>query len=157
MGELPGVRSAAFAECGLAQNCKSTTGVQVAGRPTQDRRLQGNYVTPEYFATTGMHLLSGRIFNAHDVSKAPVLAVINETAARLYFGDVNPIGRHFGNGNDVNRFEIVGVVRDARVNDVHEEPKPMAIILWNSRLGMPRLLRYGCKARRRKWRLLYEV
>ena len=126
VGELPGVQSAAFAECGLAQNCKSTTGVQIAGRPTQDRSMQGNHVTPEYFATTGMHLLSGRIFNLHDVSKSPVLAVINETAARLYFADVNPIGRHFGYGNDVNRFEIAGVVRDARVNDVHEAPSPMS-------------------------------
>ena len=126
VGELPGVRSVAFAECGLAEGCKSVSGVQIAGRPPQDRRMQGNYVTPDYFATTGMHLLSGRIFDLHDVSKTPVLAVVNETAARLYFGDVNPIGKHFGYGGNVNRFEIVGVIRDARVNDVHEAPSPMA-------------------------------
>jgi predicted permease len=124
--EVPGVQSAAFAACGLAQGCKGISGIRVAGRPTEDRSMQENFVTPGYFATVGMHLLSGRFFSPHDLAQKPALAVINATAAKLYFGDANPIGRRFGYGGDVEHFEVAGIVADARVNDVHEAPAPMA-------------------------------
>lgn len=124
--ELPDVHSAAFATCGLAQGCKGISGIRVAGRPTEDRSMQENIVTPGYFATVGMRLLSGRFFNEHDLGKKPALAVINATAAKLYFGDANPIGRRFGYGKDIEHFEIAGIVADGRVNNVHEAPMPMA-------------------------------
>jgi predicted permease len=126
LNEVPGVRSAAFAACGLAQGCKDISGIRVAGHPKEDRSMQENFVTPGYFATVGVRLLSGRFFNQHDLGKKPALAVINATAAKLYFGDANPIGRRFGYGGDVEHFEIAGIVADARVNDVHEAPTPMA-------------------------------
>ena len=126
IGEVPGIRSAAFATCGLAQGCKSISGVFIAGKPNEGRSLQENFVTPEYFATVGMHLLAGRMFEGRDTGKKPVLAVINETAAKRYFGEGKALGRRFGYGGDIERFEVTGVAADARVNDVHEEPAPMA-------------------------------
>lgn len=125
LSEVPGVQSAAFASCGLAQGCKSISGIRISGRPSDDKSMQENFVSPEYFATVGMHLQTGRMFDRHDTGKKPVLAVINATAAKRYFPNVNPIGQRYGSGNS-QRFEIIGVAADARVNDVHEEPMPMA-------------------------------
>jgi predicted permease len=125
LSEVPGVQSAAFASCGLAQGCKSISGIRTAGRPTDDKSMQNNVVSSEYFATVGIHLQAGRMFDRHDTGKKPVLAVINATAAKRYFPNVNPIGQRYGYGNDIQQFEIIGVAADARVNDVHEEPTPM--------------------------------
>jgi len=126
LSEMPGVQNAAFATCGLAQGCKGISGIRVAGRPTEDRSMQENIVTPGYFAAIGMRLLSGRFLNRHDVGNKPAPAVINAAAAKLYFGDTNPIGRRFGYGGDIEHFEVAGVLADARVNNVHEAPLPMA-------------------------------
>lgn len=126
LNEMTGVESTAFAACGIDEGCKSISGIRIAGQLAGERSMQENFVTPEYFETIGMRLLSGRMFTQHDIGKKPVLAVINATAAKLYFGGANPIGRRYGYGGDIEHFEIIGVAADARVNDVHEKPRPMA-------------------------------
>jgi predicted permease len=124
--EIPGVQSASFAECALAVGCQSVSGFQLQGHPNGDQNIQSNNVSPEYFSTVGMRLLTGRFFDQHDLAKKPILAVINATAARELFRGMNPLGQHFGNGGDKGMFEVVGVIADARVNDLHEKARPMA-------------------------------
>jgi predicted permease len=121
---IPGVQSASFSDCGLARGCKSTSGVEIEGKPGQNQEMQENYVNPEYFSTVGMRLVAGRLFDHHDVSARPLFAVINAAAAKKFYPGVNPLGRHFGSGQ--NPFEVIGVLANARVNDVHEEAAPMA-------------------------------
>jgi hypothetical protein len=48
------------------------------------------------FATVGMHLELGRDFNERDTEKAPPVATVNESFARQYFADENPVGKRFG-------------------------------------------------------------
>jgi predicted permease len=56
-----------------------------------------------------------------DGQNAPPVAVINETFARYYFGDENPIGRRFGLAPKTSgHFEIVGVVKDTKYNSLRE-------------------------------------
>ena len=58
---------------------------------------------------------------AQDDEYAPRVAVINETFARHYFGDENPIGRRFGQSSDGSgHMEIVGVVKDAKYSSLRE-------------------------------------
>ena len=128
MEALPGVRSAAVAECSLASGCHSTSDVQIAGyqpRPNEEVRFQENYVDTDYFSTVGMRLLAGRDFNERDTMQAPRVALVNRALVRRYFLDGNAIGKRFGYGNKPDT-EIVGIVEDARVNNVHEEPPLMA-------------------------------
>ena len=60
----------------------------------------------------GMPLVAGREFTDKDVAGAPKVAIINETMAKYFFGDANPIGRRIGFGRDnATDIEIVGVVQ----------------------------------------------
>src|SRR5215472_1682095 len=76
-------------------------------------------VGPHYFETIGTRLLRGRFINERDVPGAPNVAVINETFARRFFPNENPIGQRFGMW-DVSHsgdYEIVGIVEDAKYQD----------------------------------------
>lgn len=81
-------------------------------------------VTPNYFRVTGMTMMRGREILASDQTNTPPVAVVNETLARKWFGDANPVGRRIFLDGDVNEsavtkttgpsLEIVGVVRDIK-------------------------------------------
>jgi putative ABC transport system permease protein len=82
-------------------------------------------VGPNYFKTLGIRLEKGRMLNEHDVSGSVPVAVVNETMAKKYLGDGDPIGRRiriakieFGPvkvGDEVP-WEVVGVVANEKVN-----------------------------------------
>ena len=125
---LPGVDAATIAMCGLMTGCRSAAdGLFVTGytpQPGEQVVFQENRVATNYFATVGMTIAAGRAFTPADSTNAARIAVINEAAVRRYFKDRDPIGQRFG--YDKPDIEIVGVVRDARVNTVREEAPPMA-------------------------------
>ena len=103
------------------------SGINVPGYAPSLREnmsIDENFVDPGYFETVGMRLVDGRDFDARDAERAPRVAVINETMARHYFGSRSPIGRHYGYGS--MQFEIVGVVRDAKVRGPRSPVRPMA-------------------------------
>ena len=86
-----------------------------------------NTVTPDYFQTFGIDLVRGRLFTAQDRAGAPRVALLNETAARFYFGGADPIGRPiaFGSKPDPARaLTVVGIVRDAR-HSLRQSPPRM--------------------------------
>ncbi len=127
MEALPGVQSAAYAMCGLASGCRTSSSVTIEGyQPAagEDVGVQENRVGPHYFTTVGMRLLTGRDFTEQDTERAPLVAIVNEAAVRRYFGNGNAIGRRFGYGRP--NVEIVGVIADARVNSEREPARPMA-------------------------------
>jgi putative ABC transport system permease protein len=72
-------------------------------------------VTPDYFRTMGIPLIRGRYFNEQDVQTTMRVVVINETLARRYFLDDDPVGRQIriSDGAKIAR-EIIGVVGDVK-------------------------------------------
>jgi predicted permease len=82
-----------------------------------------NHITPGYFETMGIPVVLGRAFAAADGGTAPRVAVLNETAARFYFGARNPVGVsiRFPFGKEKPPYQIVGVVKDSRHNSLREE------------------------------------
>jgi hypothetical protein len=66
----------------------------------------------------------------------PGVAIVNETFARQCFGGANPVGRWFeketGNGVTRDRFQVVGLVRDARYRNMREPIKPTAYVPFHS-------------------------
>ncbi|MGO4883098.1 MAG: ADOP family duplicated permease [Bryobacteraceae bacterium] len=83
-----------------------------------------NRVSPGYFATMRQPLLLGRDFSAHDDAGAPKVMVIDESAARRFFGQGNPIGKTIRAetrpGNKAV-YQVIGVVKDIKYEQVNED------------------------------------
>ncbi len=121
---VPGTRSVALSWLTLGSTGRSLAGYNVPGRTFTGNQntAQLNYVSPEFFRTVGMTLLTGREFTASDDARAPQVAIVSERTAKEYFGTTDAIGRRFGY-DSTSMFEVVGVVRDARVNAIKEQPQ----------------------------------
>jgi putative ABC transport system permease protein len=126
---LPSVESAAAAS-DLPITSTSQTGITFEGLPPVERgsepMLNGSLVSPEYFATTGMRILRGRGISATDRADQLWVVVINETVARRFYGNTDPVGRRLTPGpvTDSTRWmTIVGVVSDTRTNGLTEPPR----------------------------------
>jgi predicted permease len=82
-----------------------------------------NPVSPEYFRTMGITLLQGRFFAEADGPQSPHVAIINETMARRFWPNENPIGKRVKQGWPEWKTpwcEIIGVVADVKLNGVLE-------------------------------------
>jgi hypothetical protein len=72
-------------------------------------------VTAGYFDVIGNPILRGRGISEQDTETARHVAVINEAFARKFFGNEDPLGKHFGRGLMWSgQYEIIGVAKDAR-------------------------------------------
>ncbi|HEX5432722.1 MAG TPA: ADOP family duplicated permease, partial [Candidatus Angelobacter sp.] len=126
-GALPGVRAVSLSSFPPISGRMFGINVAVEGytsAPGEELHAFFNSVTPDYFATMGIPLLQGRDFSpSQDVEGAPLVAIINRTMARHFFGNESPIGKHFQMipGGSRGPIEIVGVVGDSRYNDVREK------------------------------------
>ena len=92
-------------------------------RPRNDRAVFTNMVSPDYFRTLGIGIVSGRVFDARDTAKSEKVAVINRATARFFFGSADPIGKrvHFFQ-DDANPMTIVGLVEDTTQRSLREDP-----------------------------------
>jgi len=84
-------------------------------------------VLPGFFEAMRIPLRAGRLLNENDTKGTPRVVVINETMARKYYGNANPIGRQFKWGSRDSPgplSEIVGVVADVKTRTLDEEPSP---------------------------------
>lgn len=101
---------------------------------------EARYVSWDFLPTMGVEVIQGRGFRESDSAGQPLVMVINQRLARLYFGDENPIGkvvRSFG----PNPWEIVGVVADIRQRSLAEEPVPQFFVdfrQWTAAQGSRR-------------------
>ena len=82
-------------------------------------------ITSNYFATMGIPLIAGRTFTEQDNLDHPRVVVIDETLARRFFPDQDPIGKHL-QIPDATRpaREIVGVVGGVRDTGFDQQPRP---------------------------------
>ena len=119
LAALPGVRAVTSSKNGLFSGSESGNSIKVEGYTSKnDPDLQAAFdqVAPNYFRGVGIPMLLGRDIGLQDTGTSPRVAVINETMARFYFGQTNPIGRKFivEDPESKGPVEIVGVARDAR-------------------------------------------
>ena len=80
-------------------------------------------VSPSYFETIGIPLIRGRTFTAADADSSPLVVIINESMARTYWGEQNPVGQRFRFGRPEMR-TIVGVVGDVHHESLDADAKP---------------------------------
>jgi len=131
---LPGVRSA-----GVVNSLPITRG------PGTDFVIEGRPAPPlgdepgadirvadcEYFSTIGIPLLAGRVFTEHDNGASARVVVINETLARTFWPNQNPLGQRITmkDWGPPLTGEIVGIVGDVKTNGLDEKVGPM--IYWS--------------------------
>ncbi len=90
----------------------------IRGRPAPDSarmpHAELNYVSPEYFRTIGVPVLSGRSFTADDRDTASVVVVVSRSLAERYFPGANAVGKQITTASQGTTLTIVGVVGDVR-------------------------------------------
>jgi predicted permease len=94
-------------------------GVWVDGHPPpgprDDNSSSWDRVTADYFEVVGTPVVKGRGISKQDTASSRKVAVVSQTFARKFFGNEDPIGKHFGRTAGASReYEIVGVAKDAR-------------------------------------------
>jgi predicted permease len=100
--------------------------IEVPGyTPSSDDEMEIHWtqVYPNSFAALGIPLIVGRDISAQDNSRAPRVAIINESMARRFFGNENPLGRRFG--LRTGEVEIIGVAKDVKYRSFREPGRPM--------------------------------
>ena len=119
---MPGVVAAGFAVTLPLNDGRWESPVRREGDPTRVQTFQ-NVVSPRYFDALNIPVVAGRGFSDRDDGKAPRVAVLNQTLARILWPDESPLGKRVTvNGGAA---EIVGVVRDIKGRNLFEAPGPM--------------------------------
>jgi predicted permease len=123
---LSGVKAVGMAASGALSGTSSNSAVYFRDRDVRQPKdaLQTESIDEGYFSAMGMTLLRGRGISLDDRDQRPHVAVISQALARRVFHDADPIGQRFGFGPnpDEDDWEIVGLVADARVNGVRDDP-----------------------------------
>jgi putative ABC transport system permease protein len=124
---LPGVRAAgAVAGLPLTGNFASRY-FEIEGRPPRPAgeglNTNFNLASPGYFRALGVPVIAGRQFDERDAAGAPEVVVINETMARRFWPDEDPLGKRLRIANNPWR-TVVGVVADVKNDGLSAEPKP---------------------------------
>ena len=145
---IPGVESAAFTLSlpieGSQWGSIFIVGDQPVPERTQLPSAAFNPISPEYIKTMRIPLLKGRLFTEADTEKSQQVVLINETMARRFWPNENPIGKRVKQGwpewttEQSPWREVVGVVGDVKLDGVIEKT-PLHIYLPLSQNGSGRV------------------
>jgi putative ABC transport system permease protein len=103
----------------------------------QEPQAQFNTATPDYFATMGIPLVQGRLFNDGDRLGTPDVIVVNQTAARRFWPGQDAIGKQIKYvGGDDRPATVVGVVGDAKHDWLSEEQRPQIYDCYSQDPGL---------------------
>lgn len=125
---IPGVNSVGSVLSAPLTNWVWPHDIRIEGRPEpgpkDDVSSGWTRVTPGFFGALEDRIIFGRPITAEDNASTRPVAVINESFAKRFFGNDNPIGQHFGPlpGQNAEMYEIVGVASDV---DFGNGPQPM--------------------------------
>jgi predicted permease len=135
---LPGVESASYSRMAPFTFLTYSTGsIAVDGYdPPRDQQPSAEYVeiSPGYFSTMGIPLISGRDFTRSDDENAPPVAIVNEEMVRKYWRGADPVGQRLqANGKWL---QVVGVARLSKYRNFMETPQPFFYVPLRQNFGM---------------------
>jgi predicted permease len=128
--DMPGVRSVAAAMKIPLRGGGDSFGMTVEGGAAGERvNTFFRVVTPEYFATMGVRLRDGRLFDVSDQpSDSGGSIVINEASAAKFFPGENPIGKRLSGGFS-GAWTVIGVVRNVAEGALTDAVEPTGYYL----------------------------
>jgi predicted permease len=141
LAALPGVLSVGSSMVGVIAGNSWGSNVSVQGfeaAPDADTDARYNEVSPDFFRTLQIPLLSGRDFSAADVAGRPRVAIVNESFARKFGLGDDAVGRRMATGAVAELdIEIIGLIKDAKYSDVKEDVPPQFFLArrQNEELG----------------------
>lgn len=140
IASAPGVAAAGFSSViPLGPGADTSMGAAVGdgGAAPQDFIQCGwRIVSPGFFQTLKIPVLRGRIFSSEDTPESRRVFVINREAARIFYGEQDPVGRPLRMENGWVG-EVIGVVGDVRMGDISEPPSPSVYFLPSQVGRMP--------------------
>jgi predicted permease len=123
---VPGVSAASFTMLAFGEGAWKTPSSAPGYVPGSEGEawVHDNLIGANYFAATGIPLLTGRTVGSQDTENSPRVAVINQTMARRFFGNESPLGKHFSMGDprDPRDVEVIGVVGNSKYEAMDEPP-----------------------------------
>src|SRR5262249_49999652 len=129
---IPGIEAATDTNLVPLSGNATDNLVWLDGAATQKLNTNFSQVGPDYFRMLDTPLLAGREFNDRDTANTPKVAIVNETFARRLLNGANPVGHRFwieATPTDPETvYEIVGLVRDTKYEDIREEFSPIAFL-----------------------------
>jgi putative ABC transport system permease protein len=141
ISSIPSVRAAGSAHFLPLVGLGSATGFHVLGRPVPSPGdmpvTQVTVVSPGYFSAMAIPLLKGRMFDDRDRPESPSVVVINNSLARQFFPDEDPLGKRLSIqwGEPEGGYEIIGVTADVRQESLDKAPKPAVYLLHDQDPG----------------------
>jgi predicted permease len=126
--QLPGVeRTALTSRLPLSGGWTSDGNVEFATSPGI-RNVGHRDISPGYLGTVRTELLAGRDFTDADSPDAPLVVILNQTAAQQFFRGENPLGRRITFDHEAGPtsiwYTVVGVVENTRHDGLRTEPRP---------------------------------
>jgi putative ABC transport system permease protein len=103
----------------------------VAGaRPAEQQTADYSAITPGYFEVMRIPVVRGRDFDGHDRADSPYVVIVNDTMARTYFPNEDPVGQYirFDFVPDEQPRQIVGIVGDTLVNALRTTSAPAVYV-----------------------------
>jgi ABC-type antimicrobial peptide transport system permease subunit len=122
MAALPGVIAVTYSSDALLSSSSSSSDYQLEGGPHIHVNLLDT--GPDFFETMDIAMLAGRGFTPAEFATKRPVAIVNKTFARKY--GRNPLGLHFSESAKSPRYEIVGVVSDAKYSSPRAGIEPTA-------------------------------
>lgn len=130
---VPGVRSAAISAA-LPLSWKRLTPVLAEGQtdvPLPQRPFVDiEAISPQWFHTLRVPLRAGRAFTDADDAQAPKVVVVNETFARQYWPNQNPIGKHIVVGRWPTPAEVIGLAADIKNKGLDQPTQPQLYLAF---------------------------
>ena len=130
---LPAVETAAVVATPPFINLDLDATFTIVGRPAPPQGSEPSafyaQVSSEYLNALSIPLKKGRFFTNFDRAGSQLVVVINETMARRYFPNEDPLGKRMVvNFAEPETREIVGVVGDVLHTGLHEEPRAAMLV-----------------------------
>jgi len=126
---LPGVRVAALTDwLPLSFNGRSSDVYREGYVPQlhESHAVRRADVTPGFFAAMGIPIVAGRDFTRDDNETAPLVVIVDQTAAARYWPGADPIGRRLSIESKL--FRVIGVARNAKHQFINEPSEPMVFL-----------------------------
>jgi predicted permease len=139
---LPDVRGVGTSEIPVLTGTDMGGNITIEGRQNLDsdsNHIDFDAISPNYFSTMGTPLVSGREFNASDIVTSHKVAIINESMAKEFLPNRNPLGVHIalGSGNAMKPdIEIVGVVKDVKQEHVRTHDQAYFFLPYSQAGGL---------------------